>query len=418
MNKDSALNYHQTFPKGKIEINPTKPMTTMEELSLAYTPGVAVPCAAIAAAPEKAYDYTAKGNLVGIITNGTAVLGMGNIGPLASKPVMEGKAVLLKQLAGVDAFDIELDTEDTQKLIETVAILEPTFGGINLEDIKAPDCFEVTTALQQRLNIPVFHDDQDGTAIVVAAAMKSALHQVGKSLKQVRGVIYGAGAGAIASAKLLHSMGLPRTQIVMFDSRGPIYQGRDYLTPEKEFFATDHPYRNLQEAIQGADFFLGLSVRDVLGTGELLSMAPDPIVLALANPVPEIDYHLANQTRDDLVMATGRSDYPNQVNNAIAMPMIFRGMLDVKATSFNDTIKHAAVEAIVAVAQAIKAQTGNRAPLVPSLLADNHLLLPAIATAVAKAAMATGVAREPITDWDAYQATLKQRMVQQERALS
>lgn len=403
MKAKEALAYHAQHPKGKLGIRPTKPLNNSQDLALAYTPGVAAVCNAIAQDKQNVYTYTGKGNLVGVITNGSAVLGLGNIGPLAAKPIMEGKAVLMKKLAGIDAFDIELDEADPQALIKMITALSPTFGGILLEDIKAPTCFAVERGLTKTLDIPCFHDDQHGTAIVIAAALKNALKLVQKQFSTLRIIIHGAGAGAIATAKLLHTMGLPKSHIIMFDSKGIIHQDRANLSPEKRLFATTLPHTDLATALKDADCFIGLSVGNILKPAHLLQMAPKPIVFALANPTPEIDYELAKATREDILISTGRSDYPNQVNNLTGFPYIFRGLLDVQATHFNDTIKLAAVDAIASL---VHTPTDNGSPLfgpdyfTPSAL--DKRLLTSVAPAVARAAMQTQSAQKPIQDWDHY----------------
>jgi malate dehydrogenase (oxaloacetate-decarboxylating)(NADP+) len=414
--RDKALQYHLKPSPGKLRIEATTPLTSQQDLALAYSPGVAYPCEEIAADPINARLYTAKANLIGVITNGSAVLGLGDIGSLASKPVMEGKAVLFKRFAGIDVFDIEIDEKDPVLLAQTIERLEPTFGGINLEDIKAPDCFYVEEYLRERLSIPVFHDDQHGTAIVVAAAMKSALSVVNKDLSQVRLVASGAGAAAISCLKLLVTMGLDKKNIIVVDLKGVIYEGRTESMDEfKSSFANDTPKRTLAEAIVDADVFLGLSAGNILAAEMVKSMAKDPIVFALANPTPEIDPDLARKTRKDAVIATGRSDFPNQVNNVLCFPFLFRGALDVGATEINEAMKIACVDAISKLAHEgtsdVVANTyqGESLTFGPNYLIpkpfDQRLILK-IAPAVAKAAMDSGVALEPIEDWEAYHQKL------------
>lgn len=350
MDKDEliqrALDYHE-FPKpGKLGVYVTKPTHSQDDLSLAYTPGVAVPVLAIAADPEKAFRYTSKGNLIAVMTNGTAVLGLGDVGALASKPVMEGKAVLFKQFADIDVFDIEVDAENPQAFIATAKRISPTFGGINLEDIKAPECFEIEQALIEQLNIPVFHDDQHGTAIVVAAALLNALELQGKQLNQVRIVCIGAGAAGIASMRLLVALGAPKENLILLDSKGVIHTGREDLNPYKFAFAHTTEMRTLEDAMVGADVFIGVAKPDLLNADLLKSMAAKPVIFALSNPDPEILPEVAHKVRDDLIIATGRSDYPNQVNNVLCFPYIFRGALDVRAVRINQSMQIAAVEAI------------------------------------------------------------------------
>ena len=350
-NEQAALDYHRYPHPGKIEVVPTKPYNTPEDLALAYSPGVAYPCLKIKENADRIFDYTNKGNLVAVISNGTAVLGLGNIGAKASKPVMEGKALLFKIFAGLDAFDIEIDESDPQEFIKTVARLAPTFGGINLEDIKAPECFEIERALRDRLDIPVMHDDQHGTAIISSAALLNALKIQKKNIEDVRVVVNGAGAAAIACTKLFCELGVRHENVVMCDSKGVIRKDRDNLNSTKKEFATDRDIHTLAEAMKGADLFLGLSVADVVTADMIKSMADRPIVFALANPSPEIAYDLAIATRPDIVFATGRSDYPNQINNVLGFPYIFRGALDCGATEINEAMKVAAAKAIAALAQ-------------------------------------------------------------------
>jgi malate dehydrogenase (oxaloacetate-decarboxylating)(NADP+) len=417
--RQKALDYHQ-FPKpGKLAISATTPLTTQSDLALAYSPGVAYACEEIENDPLKASDYTARSNLVGVITNGTAVLGLGAIGSLASKPVMEGKAVLFKKFANIDVFDIEINEADPLKLAQTIERLEPTFGGINLEDIKAPECFIVEEYLREKMSIPVFHDDQHGTAIVVSAAMTSALSIVGKPIDQVKLVASGAGAAALACLNLLVSMGLPRENIIISDIDGVVYKGREQgMDPYKERYAVDTDFRTLADAIVGADIFLGLSAANVLKPELLATMADNPIVFALANPNPEIDPVAAHKVRDDVIMATGRSDFPNQVNNVLCFPFLFRGALDVGATEINEAMKIAAVHAISHLARA-----GSSSDIVSSAYAGaaeslrfgptylipkpfDPRLITEIASAVAQAAMDSGVATRPIADMAAYRDQL------------
>ena len=414
-----ALEYHGGGRPGKIEISPTKPCVTQKDLSLAYTPGVAEPCLKIEQDPDAAYDYTAKGNLVAVVTNGTAVLGLGAIGPLASKPVMEGKGVLFKRFADVDVFDIELDTRDPEEVIRVCRLLEPTFGGINLEDIKAPECFEIEERLQAQVSIPVFHDDQHGTAIITSAALLNALEIAGKRLRDIRLVIAGAGAAGIASARLYTRLGLAREQIVLCDRHGVIHRGRtEGMNPYKEEFAADTPARTLADALRGADVFLGLSSAKLVSPDMVRSMAAHPIVFACANPDPEISYPEAKAARPDVIMATGRSDYPNQVNNVLGFPFLFRGALDVRARRFNDEMKLAAVQALAelakeevpdAVARAYRAETLHFGPdyLIPKPFDPRVLLW--VAPAVADAAMKSGVARVRL-DLGQYRERLEARL--------
>lgn len=350
--KQAALEYHSKGRKGKIEVVPTKPCKTQWDLSLAYTPGVAEPCREIERNPDLAYEYTNKGNLVAVVTNGTAVLGLGDIGSLAGKPVMEGKCVLFKRFADIDAFDIELDTHDPDEVIKTVKLLEPTFGGINLEDIKAPECFYIEQELKKQLDIPVFHDDQHGTAIISGAGLLNACELVGKNLSKVKMVFSGAGAAAISCAEFFILLGATRENIIMCDSRGVIYKGREQgITPQKEMLAVDTKMRTLAEVMKGADVFVGLSVVGMVTKEMVKSMADKPIIFAMANPDPEISYQDAKSVRSDLIMATGRSDYPNQVNNVLGFPFIFRGTLDVRARSINEKMKVAASYALASLAK-------------------------------------------------------------------
>lgn len=414
-----ALKYHEEGQPGKIEVTPTKPLSSQRDLALAYSPGVAEPCLRIAENHDDVYRYTAKGNLVAVISNGTAVLGLGNIGPAASKPVMEGKGVLFKKFAGIDVFDIEIDEEDPDKFIEIVKSLEPTFGGVNLEDIKAPESFKIETALKEKMSIPVMHDDQHGTAIISAAALLNALELAHKQIDKVKIVMNGAGAAAVSCTLLYLSLGAKKENIVMLDKTGVIRPDRDDLYPEKAQFATNRDIHTLDEAIVDADVFVGLSAGDVL-TGEMLvKMAKDPIVFALANPKPEIDYELAVSTRKDIIMATGRSDHPNQVNNVLGFPFIFRGALDVHATEINEHMKLATVKALADLAKETVPEMVKKAYNDPQLRFGKNYLIPkpldsrlitAICPAVAKAAEESGVAKHPIKDWLAYEIMLQKRI--------
>ena len=343
MRKQESLDYHARGRRGKIEVVSSKPCATQRDLSLAYTPGVAEPCKEIYVNPDDAYLYTAKGNLVAVISNGTAVLGLGNIGPLAGKPVMEGKGVLFKRFADIDVFDIELNSQNPDEIIKAVQMLEPTFGGINLEDIKAPECFYIEETLKRTMNIPVFHDDQHGTAIISGAALLNALELVKKSVRSIKVVFSGAGAAGIACAKFYEQLGVKRENMILVDTKGVVYKGRkEGMNPYKEYFAIDTDARTLADVMKGADVFCGVSSKDIVSKEMVKSMADNPIVLAMANPDPEITYEDAVAARDDIIMATGRSDYPNQVNNVLGFPFIFRGALDVRATSINDGMKVAA----------------------------------------------------------------------------
>jgi len=412
-----VFEYHERPRPGKLQVTPSKPCVTQHDLSLAYTPGVAKPCLAIKDDPEAAYRFTGKGNLVAVVSNGTAVLGLGNIGPLAGKPVMEGKGVLFKRFAGIDVFDIELDTTDPDRLIDVVAALGPTFGGINLEDIKAPECFYIEEQLRARLDIPVMHDDQHGTAIISSAALLNALEIVGKKIEDVRVVFSGAGAAGIACARMYLDLGVRPEHLLMVDTVGVIHHGRtEHMNPYKQRFAIDTDCRTLADAVRGADVFAGVSTRDVLTPDMLRSMAPQPIVLAMANPDPEIAYDVAMATRDDVLMATGRSDYPNQVNNVLGFPFIFRGALDVRATEINEAMKMAAARALAQLAredvpdQVVKAYgltelRFGREYLIPKPF-DPRVLL-RVAPAVAAAAMDTGVARRPLPSIDTYVESLE-----------
>ena len=397
-----ALAYHAEGGPGKIEIRPTKPDATQYDLSLAYSPGVAAPCLAIADDPAKAYDYTIKGNLVAVITNGTAVLGLGDIGPLAAKPVIEGKCMLFKHFSGINAFDIEIDTTDPEEFIAAVKRIAPTFGGINLEDIKAPECFEIERRLVEELDIPVMHDDQHGTAIIASAALINAMHLSGKRIDEAQIVVNGAGAAAIACARMFLALGARRDQITMCDSRGVVTTRRTDLTPVKREFATDRPVTTLREALVGADVFLGVSTAGVLDADMVRSMAGNPLVMALANPDPEISYDEAKAARPDVIVATGRTDYPNQVNNVLGFPYIFRGALDVRARKINEAMKLAAAHALAELAREevpaeLTAAFGvDRLEFGPDYLIPkltDPRLLGRVAPAVARAAVESGVAQ-------------------------
>jgi malate dehydrogenase (oxaloacetate-decarboxylating)(NADP+) len=420
--RKAALDYHRLPGPGKISVVPTKGLVNQRDLALAYTPGVAIACQEIAADPGEARNLTARGNLVAVITNGTAVLGLGAIGPLAAKPVMEGKSVLFRKFAGIDAFDIEVNERDPEKLVDIIASLEPTFGGINLEDIKAPECFIVERKLRERMRIPVFHDDQHGTAIIVGAAILNGLKVVGKDIGKVKLVVSGAGAAALACLNLLVDMGLPRANIVVTDIKGVVYRGRkEEMDPEKERFAVATGARTLGEVIDGADIFLGLSAGGVMKPEMVKRMAARPLILALANPEPEIRPELAKEAKPDAVIATGRSDYPNQVNNVLCFPFIFRGALDVGATTITREMELAAVRAIAELAQAEQSDIVARAYGEQHLAFGPEYLIPRpfdprligkVAPAVARAAMASGVAQRPIADFDAYRERLNQFVYQ------
>ena len=414
-----ALKYHMEPRPGKVEVVPTKKHSTQRDLSLAYSPGVAIPCMDIYENPDDVYNYTNKGNLVAVISNGTAVLGLGNIGAEAGKPVMEGKGLLFKIFADIDVFDIEVGTEDIDSFIETVKNIAPTFGGINLEDIKAPEAFEIERRLKEELDIPVMHDDQHGTAIISSAALLNAVELVGKKMSTVKVVVNGAGAAAVSCAKLYRALGVKPENLVMLDSKGVIRKDRDNLTAEKAYFATKRNIHDLADAIKGADVFVGLSVGNILTADHLKSMAKDPIVFALANPTPEIDYKLAVATRKDVIMATGRSDYPNQVNNVLGFPFIFRGALDVRATAINEEMKLAAVKALAALAKEVVPEQVNMAYQEKHLAFGRDYIIPKpfdprliykIPPAIAKAAMDSGVARKPIEDFSKYQEELIERL--------
>ena len=421
--KEAALEYHEKGRHGKIEVKPTKPYRTQTDLSLAYSPGVAYPCLEIQKNPDDVYKYTDKGNLVAVISNGTAVLGLGDIGAMSGKPVMEGKGLLFKIYGGIDVFDIEVDEKDPEKFCEAIEKIAPTFGGINLEDIKAPECFYIENRLKKSLDIPVMHDDQHGTAIISAAGLLNALEVAGKKIKDVKIVVNGAGAAAISCTKLYCSLGAKHENIIMLDSRGVIYKGRDHITEEKVEFATSKTnIHTLEEAIKGADVFVGLSKGNILSQQMIQSMADHPIVFALANPVPEISYEEAIAARPDVLMATGRSDYPNQINNVIGFPYIFRGALDVHAKAINEEMKLAAVKAIAALAKMPVPDIVNEVYHVNDLSFGPKYFIPKpvdprliteVSAAVAQAAIKSGVARTPITDWTAYKDQLRQLLGQE-----
>ncbi|GAA5039661.1 malic enzyme [Marivirga lumbricoides] len=418
--REDALNYHSQGTPGKIEVVPTKMLSSQNDLALAYSPGVAEPCKEIEKDKENAYKYTAKGNLVGVISNGTAVLGLGNIGPDASKPVMEGKGVLFKKFAGIDVFDIEIQESDPKKLIEIIQSLEPTFGGINLEDIKAPECFVIEKELKKRMNIPVMHDDQHGTAIISSAALINALELVGKDISEVKLVVSGAGAAAISCTKLYQSLGLKKENILMFDRQGFISVDRDDLDENRALFASERKdVKTMMDAMKGADVFLGLSAANVIGKEHILAMANNPIVFALANPDPEIPYQEAMDAREDIIMATGRSDHPNQVNNVIGFPYIFRGALDVRATAINEEMKLAAAYAIASLAKQPVPELINKAYQDQRIVFGKEYLIPkpldprlitTISPAVARAAIDSGVAKTMVTDWAQYDVELQKRL--------
>ena len=423
ISKEAALEYHESGRPGKIEVKPTKAYRTQTDLSLAYSPGVAYPCLEIQQDPDSAYKYTDKGNLVAVISNGTAVLGLGDIGAVSGKPVMEGKGLLFKIYGGIDVFDIEVDEKDPEKFCEAIERIAPTFGGINLEDIKAPECFYIEERLKKNLNIPVMHDDQHGTAIISAAGLKNALEVNGKDISKVRIVVNGAGAAAISCTKLYVALGAKRENIVMLDSKGVITSDRPNLTEQKKYFATDRcNIHTLEEAVKDADVFVGLSKGNVLTQDMVRSMAKDPIVFALANPVPEISYEDAMESRPDVLMATGRSDYPNQINNVIGFPYIFRGALDVNATAINEEMKMAAVLAIADLAKQPVPDVVNDVYKVNNLTFGPSYFIPKpvdprliteVSAAVAKAAMDSGVARKHITDWNSYKNQLRQLLGQE-----
>jgi malate dehydrogenase (oxaloacetate-decarboxylating)(NADP+) len=417
--KQEALDYHSSGRPGKIEVIPTKPNSTQYDLSLAYSPGVAEPCREIEKNPDDVYKYTAAGNLVAVISNGTAVLGIGDIGALASKPVMEGKGLLFKTFADVDVFDIEIAEKDPDKLVEIVKAIAPTFGGINLEDIKAPECFHIEQRLKKELNIPVMHDDQHGTAIISGAGLLNALELGGKKIDKIKVVANGAGASGTACLRIYKALGVKPQNIVMCDSKGVVRKDRENLTNEKKEFATDRDLHTLEDAMKGADMFLGLSVGNVLTKEMVKSMASNPIIFAMANPDPEITWEDAHDVRGDIIMATGRSDYPNQVNNVLGFPFIFRGALDVRATDINEKMKLAAVYALAELAKKTVPEEVNQAYDVKGLTFGKEYIIPKpndprliteVAPAVAKAAMDSGVARIPIEDWEAYKDELKRRV--------
>lgn len=418
--KEAALEYHENGRPGKIEVTPTKPYSTQTDLSLAYSPGVAYPCLEIQQNPDDAYKYTDKGNLVAVISNGTAVLGLGDIGALSGKPVMEGKGLLFKIYGGIDVFDIEVAEKDPAKFCEAVEKIAPTFGGINLEDIKAPECFYIEERLKKNLDIPVMHDDQHGTAIISGAALLNGLEIAGKSIANARVVINGAGAAAVSIARLFLKLGLNCENLVLCDSKGVVSTRREDLNPVKEQLATDREdVDTLADALQGADVFLGVSAPGILTPEMVRTMAHDPLVLALANPTPEITYEEAMASRPDIIFATGRSDYPNQVNNVLAFPYLFRGALDVYASTINDEMKLAVTYALARLAKepvpqevlktyGLKSLSFGREYLIPK--PSDPRLLAVVATAVARAAIESGVARREIEDWDAYAASLTRRV--------
>lgn len=416
--KEAALHYHEMGKPGKIEVVPTKPHSTQTDLSLAYSPGVAEPCLEIQKNPQDAYRYTNKGNLVAVISNGTAVLGLGDIGALSGKPVMEGKSLLFKIYGGVDAFDIEVDEKDPEKFITAVKAISPTFGGINLEDIKAPECFEIEKRLKEELDIPVMHDDQHGTAIISAAGLINALEVAGKRIEDIRMVVNGAGAAAISCTRLYCAFGVRRENVIMLDSKGVITTDRDNLNEQKREFATSRTdVHTLAEALQGVDVFVGLSKGNVLTKDMVRSMADKPIIFALANPVPEISYEDALEARPDVLMSTGRTDYPNQINNVIGFPYIFRGALDTAAKAINEDMKMAAARAIAELARREVPEAVKQTYEVSNLSFGPEYFIPKpvdprliteVSMAVAKAAMESGVARRPIKDWDAYRKHLSE----------
>jgi len=422
---ENALKYHAEGRPGKVQVIPTKPTGTQMDLTLAYSPGVAAPCLEIEKDPNKAYEYTDKGNLVAVISNGTAVLGLGNIGAMSGKPVMEGKGLLFKIFADVDVFDIEVDATDIDKFCETVKAIAPTFGGINLEDIKAPECFAIEERLKKELDIPLMHDDQHGTAIISAAGLINALEVVGKKISEVKIVVNGAGAAAISCTKLYVALGARMENIVMLDSKGVISTSRTDLNAQKKLFATKRTdVHTLAEAVNGADVFLGLSKGGVLSKDMVKTMAKDPVVFALANPNPEITYEDAVAARKDIIMATGRSDYPNQVNNVLGFPYIFRGALDTHAKAINEEMKLGAVRALAALAKEPIPESVKQLYKDPDMKFGRNYILPVafdprllevVASAVAKAAMESGVARHNITDWDAYKQGLRNRMAEQKK---
>lgn len=419
--KEKALKYHSMDGvPGKISVVPTKPCQTADDLSLAYTPGVAKPVLEIENNPEDAYTYTSKGNLVAVISNGTAILGLGDRGALASKPVMEGKGVLFKRFADIDVFDIELDEKDPEKVIQIVKAMEPTFGGVNLEDIKGPECFEIEQRLIEMCNIPIFHDDQHGTAIISTAGLMNAMEIVGKKLSDIKVVVNGAGAAGISCSKMFVAAGVAPQNLIMLDSKGVIYKGRQAgMTKEKQEFAIETELRTLAEAMQGADVFMGLSIADCVTPEMLLSMAKDPVVFAMSNPNPEIAYDLAVATRSDLIMATGRSDFPNQINNVLGFPFIFRGALDVRASRISEGMKMAAAKALASLAKEPVPEVVRKAYGGKDFTFGRNYIVPKPfdprvieyeAVAVAKAACEEGLALHPITDWEGYRQSLVDRM--------
>ena len=417
--KEDALLYHSRGRHGKVEVIPTKPYGTQFDLSMAYTPGVAFPCLEIQKQPEDVYTYTAKGNLVAVISNGTAVLGLGDIGAMAGKPVMEGKGLLFKVFADIDVFDIEIDEKDPDKLIEVCARIAPTFGGINLEDIKAPECFEVEARLKEMLDIPVFHDDQHGTAIISGAGLLNTLELTGKDISNLKIVVCGAGAAAISCSRLYLSLGVKKENIVMVDSKGVINSKRNDLNKYKKEFVTNRDLDTLAQAVKGADLFLGLSTANIMTRDMLASMADKPVVFAMANPNPEISYEDAMATRDDLIFATGRSDYPNQINNVLGFPFIFRGALDVRASTINEKMKLAASKALASLAKEPVPETVLKAYNLDKLTFGKDYIIPKpldprlisrVASAVARAAMESGVAKYPVSDWDAYEKSLDRKL--------
>jgi len=417
---EEALALHTQGKPGKFQVVPTKPLATARDLALAYSPGVAAPCKKIHADPDTAYDYTIKGNLVAVISNGTAVLGLGNLGALASKPVMEGKAVLFKRFAGVDSIDLEVKTEDVEEFVNCVRFLEPSFGGINLEDIKAPECFVIEKRLREIMNIPVFHDDQHGTAVIAAAGLINALEITGRDIKKTKMVINGAGAAAVACGLLFRALGILPENMIMCDTKGTIYKGRtEGMNPWKEDFAVDTSLRTLEEAVNGCDVFVGLSKKGAMTPAMVKSMAKNPMIFAMANPDPEITPEEVREVRDDAIMATGRSDYPNQINNVLGFPYIFRGALDVRASVINDEMKLAAAKAIAELAreevpkEVSAAYEGMALKYGPEYIIPvpfDPRLITRVPVAVAEAAMKTGVARKPIKDIEAYRKDLPNRL--------
>jgi len=427
IHREDALNYHSQGQPGKIEVVPTKMLSSQLDLALAYSPGVAEPCKEIEKNKDDVYKYTAKGNLVAVISNGTAVLGLGNIGPEASKPVMEGKGVLFKKFAGIDVFDLEIDEMDPDAFIKIVKSLEPTFGGVNLEDIKAPECFKIEQELRKQMNIPVMHDDQHGTAIISGAALLNALELAKKKISDVKFVISGAGAAAISCTRMYYLLGAKKENIVMLDRSGPLHKSRTDLDPVQMEFATDRVVQDLADAMKNADVFIGLSAGNIVNAEMVKSMANDPIVFALANPTPEIDYHLAMSARPDIIMATGRSDHPNQVNNVLGFPYIFRGALDVRATEINEAMKLAAVKALADLTKEPVPDIVNKAYGDDTIMFGKNYLIPkpldprlitTLSPAIAKAAMESGVARINIENWDEYIVTLQQRLGIDQRLMS